>query len=635
MSDPIKHECGLALVRLRKPLDYYHAQYGTALWGLNKLYLLMSKQQNRGQDGAGIAGVKLDMPPGQPYIAHERVLQPMPPWQSLFRNINEKLEQKKLKHPGLTDDTALLKTHFAYCAELLMGHLRYATHGASDKVENLHPVVRTNNWKTRNVVLAGNFNLTNVDFFVQKLIDLGQHPLHGTDTTTMLERIGHFLDKANQELFDGYKAQGHDNIHISALIARELDVAQLMQRSAKYWDGGYTIGGLLGHGDLFMARDPRAIRPAFYYVGDEVVAGASERPALATAFNVPITEIVELPPAHVLTVKADGRILVQPFADPQPETRCSFERIYFSRGNDIDIYAERKQLGRLVTPAVLDSVKYDIEHTVFSYIPNTAFAAFLGMQEELDNYLNERKAETIASIHAKVSGEDAHRILSSRIRIEQVIHKDTNLRTFITNDQNRDDMAAHVYDITYGTVRPGKDNLVCLDDSIVRGTTLKQSILKILSRLKPRCIVIVSSAPQIRYPDCYGIDMSQIGRFIAFQAAVELHKERGTYNLIEAVYANCLTLKKADQLESENCVKAVYTPFTEQEISDKVAELLATPELDCDVKIVFQPVENLRKALPHHTGDWYFTGNYPTPGGNRVVNQAFMNYYEGTDARAY
>ncbi len=634
MSDPIKHECGLALVRLRKPLAYYQEVYGTPLWGLNKLYLLMSKMHNRGQDGAGIASVKLNMQPGESFIAVERVLEPAPPWQALFRKVDKKLEKLQREYPGIRKDPDALKRHYPWAGELLMGHLRYATHGSLN-VDNLHPVARLNNWQARNLVLAGNFNLTNVEYFVQKLIDLGQHPLHSTDTVTMMERIGHFLDKANQELFDQFKAEGHDNVKISALIAQHLDVAQLMRRSAKYWDGGYNIGGLLGHGDMFVARDPRAIRPSFYYMNDEVVASASERPALATAFNVPISEIQELPAAHVLCVKVDGRVSIEAFAEPQPEMRCSFERIYFSRGSDVDIYKERKQLGQLVTPAVLEAIRYDVDNTVFSFIPNTAIAAFMGMHEALDQYLNDRKAETIASIHARISTEVAHRILAARVRTEYVILKDTNLRTFITNDASRDDMAAHVYDITYGTIRPGKDNLVCIDDSIVRGTTLKQSILKILSRLKPRCIVIVSSAPQIRYPDCYGIDMSQIGRFIAFQAAMELLKERGMQTVIDDTYQRIAKLKTEDGLESENCVKAIYAPFTESEISDKIATLLASPDLDCDVKIVFQPIANLRTALPNHTGDWYFTGNYPTLGGNRVVNQAFMNYYEGKDGRAY
>ncbi len=634
MTDPLGHECGLALVRLRRPLDHYLERYGSALWGLEKLYLLMSKQHNRGQDGAGIAAIKLNPDAGQPYLHHERMLEPSPPWQALFKKVYGRLAELRAKEPELLKRPDLLKQRFAYAAELYLGHLRYATQGAIH-VENLHPVVRLNNWQSRTLVLAGNFNLTNVEQLIQRLVELGQHPIRSTDTVVALERLGHFLDSEVQALFDKFKAEGLENRLISARIAAELDPAAVVRRAAKSWDGGYAMAGLIGHGDAFVARDPRGIRPAYFIETDEVVAVASERPALATAFNVPILNVQEVPPAHVLVIKADGRAELRAFAEPQEPRSCSFERIYFSRGSDADIYRERIQLGRLVTPNVLEAIGHDLDRTVFGYIPNTAQAAYWGMLKELEDVLNTRKAQAIAALPAPIEPGRVQEILATRIRVEQVIHKDTSQRTFITGDAARNEMAAHVYDITYGTLHPRVDTLVCIDDSIVRGTTLRQSILRMLSRLKPKCIVIVSSAPQIRYPDCYGIDMSQIGRFIAFQAAIELLKATGQSEVIEATRRRILELKADSNLESENAVKAIYAPFSEQQISARIAEMLSSPDFECEVKVVFQPVANLAKAIPNHRGDWYFTGDYPTPGGNRVVNQAFLNYLDGRDERSY
>lgn len=634
MSDAIKHECGLALIRLRKPLEYYQEKYGSALWGLNKMFLLMSKQQNRGQDGAGIAAVKLNAPVGTPYIAVERIIEPAPPWQHLFKGLDKQLEKLLRKEPNLLQDTQAVYEQYPWAGEVLMGHLRYATHG-SQEVDNCHPVWRQSNWKTRNLVVAGNFNLTNVGHLVDKLVELGQHPGQHTDTLTVLERIGHFLDTSVQKLFDALKAQNMDNRQISEAIAQQLDLHHVLRHSSKHWDGGYAMGGLLGHGDLFFARDPNGIRPGFYFENDEVVALASERPAIATAFGVPVDEIQEIPRGQAVVVKRDGQLNVAPFTEERERRACTFERIYFSRGSDPDIYQERLALGRSLTKPVLEAVQYDFDRTVFSYIPNTAQVAFWGLLKELENTLSRSKAEQIAQLANKTDVEHLMPILKRRVRAEQVIHKDTKLRTFITADAGRDDMAAHVYDITYGSIHPGQDALVALDDSIVRGTTLKQSILKILSRLQPKTIVIASSAPQIRYPDCYGIDMSQIHRFIAFQAAIALLHDRKQEGLIDEVYKQCQAAEEAGKLEDANLVKAIYAPFKEEEISTKVAELLYSPELNCELKVVYQPLSALPGCMPNHTGDWYFSGNYPTPGGNRVVNRAFLNYVEGRDDRAY
>jgi len=634
VSDPIKHECGLALVRLRKPLDHYLRTYGTALWGLNKVSLLLEKQHNRGQDGAGLACLKLDVPPGYPYLARERVIEPAPPWQSLLKVIGKQLQDVRQREPDITRDPQRLKQEFDFAGELYLGHLRYGTHG-NYSIEYCHPVIRHNNWRARTLLCAGNFNLTNADDQFNKLIELGQHPRMFSDTVTILERIGHFLDDANQDLFDIHKKKGLANADISLAIGRDLDILGLLKRSAKYWDGGYTIGGLIGHGDAFVCRDPWGIRPCFYYANEDVVAVASERPALATTFNVTMDDIKELAPGHALVIKADGRFTVGAFIEAQTQQSCSFERIYFSRGSDRDIYTERKALGRLMAPNILASVDNDLNNTVFSYIPNTSQVAFWGLLKALEDVHNLYKTRRIQSLPTPLDAQVLTGILSERVRVEYVILKDTNLRTFITDDTHRDDMVGHVYDITYGTIRPGLDNLVCLDDSIVRGTTLRQSILRILARLQPKSIVIASSAPQIRYPDCYGIDMSQLGRFIAFQAAIDLLKETGQGHVIDLVYQLCRQADVDGTITADNYVKRIYAPFTEQQIADRAALLLTPPDLGIPVKIVYQPLANLRQAIPRHTGDWYFSGNYPTPGGNKVVNQAFINYYEGRDHRAY
>jgi amidophosphoribosyltransferase len=633
LSEEIKHECGLAMIRLLKPLDYYHKRYGSALWGLSRMCLLLEKQHNRGQDGAGMAAVKLDQAAGLPYIARERVVEPAPPWQTLFKRVWAPLEELKGKHPDILNQPEELKEHFPFAGELLMGHLRYGTYGTYD-IEACHPVHRPNNWQTRNLILAGNFNLTNVEDMFQKLVELGQHPRFFSDTELALERVGHFLDTANEQLFQDFKAKGHTNREISDLIADNLDLVEVLQRSARLWDGGFVMGGLLGHGDMFAIRDANGIRPAFYYEDEEVVVVASERPAIATCFNVPIESIQELPPAHVLVVKRSGELQLSAFTEPKERTSCSFERIYFSRGSDPDIYQERLNLGRLLAPEVLSAIEYDLDNTVFSYIPNTAQVAFWGMLKGLEDYHNELKIKSLLEI-SNPDSETLRKILEQRVRVEYLVQKDTKLRTFITDDSQRDEMASHVYDVTYGTLKKGVDRLVCIDDSIVRGTTLKQSILRMLLRLGPREIVIVSSAPQIRYPDCYGIDMSQIGKFIAFQAAISLLKENGLEHVIRDTYESIQKLKAAGELERENCVKAIYAPFTDVQISNRIADLVRKPGQETPVKFVYQSIEGLKKAIPDHQGDWYFTGNFPTPGGNRVVNQAFANYYEGRQNRSY
>ncbi|MFM2376818.1 MAG: hypothetical protein RLZZ165_1915 [Bacteroidota bacterium] len=633
MSDAIKHECGVGLIRLLKPLKYYQEKYGSPLWGLNKMYLLMEKQHNRGQDGAGLASVKIQAPAGQPYL-HRKRNNSTSPWQSLFNGIQEEMKALAQKFPGIEKDPDLLHRHFGFSGELLLGHLRYGTHG-DNAIESCHPVVRNNSWRSRTLAVAGNFNLTNVDDLFQYLVDLGQHPRYLTDTETVMERIGHFLDQENQALFDKYKAQGKNNFEISHLIAENLDIRRIMQRAAKRWDGGYTMGGVVGCGDGFVARDPHGIRPAYHYICDEFVVVASERPAIATVFGIDYDEIMELEPGHVITVKADGQVINKAFTEEKEKKSCSFERIYFSRGNDPDIYRERLALGDLLVPKILASVNHDLENTVFGYIPNTAEMAFWGMIKGVETYMIAEKIRKLRELNGKATDAQMVEVLSTRPRVEKVVLKDIKLRTFITDDSTRDDLVAHVYDITQGTIRPGKDTFVCIDDSIVRGTTLKKSILGILAQLKPKKIVIVSSGPQIRYPDCYGIDMSQIGRFIAFEAAIALLNDRGLYGIIHQVYRECLAMKQAGLLESRNAVKAIYDPFSEDEISRKISDLLKPEGISCKVDIVFQPLENLPKAIPNHRGDWYFSGNYPTPGGNRVVNQAFINYIEGKSNRAY
>jgi amidophosphoribosyltransferase len=633
LSDAIQHECGLALLRLRQPLSYYRQRYGTPLWGLDHMYVLMEKQHNRGQDGAGLAALRLGREPGQPYIARERAIEPAPPWQALITKVEAELERSLSRHSALMDAPEQLKDHFPYAGEAFLGHLRYATHGAHSE-RACHPVIRSNNWQSRTLLMAGNFNLTNNAELFERLIELGQHPHDANDTVTVLERVGHFLDETVEALVQRLKQEGLSKRAISDAVARELDLQAVLQQAAKAWDGGYLMGGMLGQGDLFALRDPNGIRPGFYYYDEEIAVAASERQAIATSFDIPFEQIQELPRGHAFIVHNDGTPLVKSILPQQPAQSCSFERIYFSRGNDAEIYAERKQLGAEVTPHILAAIDHDLDNTVFSYIPNTAVVAFWGMLKSLEDALNERKLRMLQEA-APQDPDRLRELLNWRVRVENVVLKDTKLRTFITNDQARDHMAAHVYDITYGSLVPDQDTLVCIDDSIVRGTTLRQSILRILQRLRPRRIVIVSSAPQIRYPDCYGIDMSQIGRFIAFQAAVALLKDRDQQGLLDETYQRCKAAEAQGCMTSENLVKAVYEPFSAAEISAKIAELLGA-DLDCELKLVYQSIEGLQNAVPHHSGMWYFTGDYPTPGGNRVVNQAFINYYEGKQgARAY
>ncbi len=633
MSDAIKHECGIALVRLLKPLQYYKDKYGTCFYGLNKMYLLMEKQHNRGQDGAGLANIKLNVPPGHRYISRKRS-NTATPIKDIFAEINERFEAEFEKTPESMDDPEWLKLNLPFTGELFLGHLRYGTFGGNS-IENCHPFLRQNNWKTRNLVLAGNFNMTNVDELFQQLVDLGQHPKEVADTVTVLEKIGHFLDEENDRIYYALKDVVGGKKSMSPVIEEKLDVGRILRESAKKWDGGYVMAGLIGHGDAFVMRDPAAIRPGFWYQDDEVVVVASERPAIQTAFNVKWDQVKELKPAHALIIKKNGSVTEEPFIEELPRKACSFERIYFSRGSDRDIYAERKELGRLLVPRVLESVNHDIENTVFSYIPNTAETAFYGMIKGLEDYVNVLKTDLILSGKRSLNADEVRKILSMRARVEKLAIKDAKLRTFITDDIHRDDLVSHVYDVTYGAVRRGVDSIVLIDDSIVRGTTLKQSILRIMDRLGPKKIVIVSSAPQIRYPDCYGIDMAKLGDFMVFRAAVALIKERFMDNLLDEVLEKAKVQMELPMEQNINVVKEIYAPFTTEELSAKSAELVSPDGINAEVEIIFQSVENLHAACPNHLGDWYFTGDYPTPGGNRVVNRAFINYMEGKNVRAY
>jgi amidophosphoribosyltransferase len=633
MSDQIKHECGIALIRLLKPLSFYQEKYGTALYGLNKLYLLMEKQHNRGQDGAGIATIKLDVQPGKRYISRHRAMG-VNAVAEIFEYVQKKFADVHKESPELLQDTEWLKENISFTGEVLMGHLRYGTHG-KNSIESCHPFLRQNNWMTRNLVVSGNFNMTNVDELLEQLFELGQHPKERTDTVTVLEKIGHFLDDENQVLFDKYKNEGFSNEQISHQIANHIDVASILRRSAKTWDGGYTISGILGHGDAFVMRDPAGIRPAFYYHDDEIVIVTSERPAIQTAFNVPLESVKEIKPGHALIIKKNGKVTEEQFREPEEQKSCSFERIYFSRGSDASIYKERKQLGLNLCPQIFDAIDRDIKNTVFSFIPNTAEVAFYGMVEGVHKYLRDYQKDILLNRNEKITDAELDDVLSLTARIEKIAIKDVKLRTFITQDADRQDMVAHVYDTTYGLINRGKDNLVILDDSIVRGTTLKQSILKILDRLGPQKIIVVSSAPQIRYPDCYGIDMSRMGEFVAFEATISLLKERGMADVIDHVYQNCLESEKLGNKQVKNYVQDIYKPFTDQEISDRIAQIITPKEINAEVKVIYQTLDNLHKAIPAHLGDWYFSGNYPTLGGNKVVNKAFMNWVEGKNQRAY
>lgn len=633
MSEQIKHECGIAMLRLLKPLEYYQEKYGNA-WTLNRMYLLMEKQHNRGQDGAGLANVKFDTKPGEQYINITKS-NSSTPIQDIFAEAFKDMKMLQKEEPEKAGDIKWLEHNARFTGELFLGHLRYGTFGKNE-LENLHPFLRENNWKTRNLVLAGNFNLTNIDEMLDKLISLGQHPVKVADTAIILEKIGKFLDREVETLFKQYKQQGLTNVEISERVAESLNIETILSSAAKKWDGGYVMAGLIGHGDAFVLRDENGIRPCFYYCNDEIAVVASERPAIMTTFNVPLTEVKELEPGCAIIIKRNGKISISRIKQPSPKpAKCSFERIYFSRGTDADIYEERKALGKLICPRVLQAIDYDIKNTVISYIPNTASVAFQGMAEAFTDYANQQKIKSILANKDNLDDEKLKEIFTLHPRREYIAVKDVKLRTFITQDSERDDMVAHVYDVTYGQVREYVDNLVVIDDSIVRGTTLKQSIVRILDRLGPKKIVIASSAPQIRYPDCYGIDMSRLGDFIAFNAAIALLKENGQAGLIDEVYHKSKAQENKPKEEIVNYVKEIYAPFTDEQISGKITELVTPDNINAKTEVVYNTIESLHKACPAHTGDWYFTGNYPTPGGNKVVNRAFINYYEGNNKRAY
>ena len=631
MSDALKHECGIGHIRLLKPLEFYKKKYGSAFYGINKMYLLMEKQHNRGQDGAGFASIKLDVDPGNRFISRIRSKEKQP-IQDVFSKINLRINNEIESNKNIINNIQKLKTKVPYLAEVMLGHVRYGTFG-NNSVENVHPFLRQNNWKHRNLILAGNFNMTNSRELFNSLIELGQHPKEYTDTVVIMEKIGHFLDDAVGKLYKEFKKDGLSKQECSIKISEKLDVFKILKKASSRWDGGYVIGGLFGHGDSFVFRDPNGIRPAFYYKDEEIVVVASERPAIQTAFNLKLDQIKELKPGNAIVIKSSGKIKIKSIIKKNENKSCSFERIYFSRGNDSDIYQERKNLGKYIMPKILDEINYDILNTVFSYIPNTAETSFFGMIESVEEFLNAKKTDEIIT-NKNLSEDKIRTILSQRPRIEKIAVKDVKLRTFITEDNSRDDLVEHVYDITYGVVKK-EDTLVIIDDSIVRGTTLKKSILKMLDRLNPKKIIIVSSAPQIRYPDCYGIDMANLQSLIAFNATLALLKEKNKSSLIKEIYLKCKEELKREDTEMQNQVKEIYNQFSYEEVSQKITEILSSDIIDSEVKIIFQPIENLHRACPNSKGDWYFTGNYPTSGGNRVVNTAFVNFYEGNKKRAY
>lgn len=633
MSELIKHECGIALIRLRKPLSYYQQKYGTWRYGINKIYLLMEKQHNRGQDGAGLVNLKIDVSHGRKYFNRVRSIASAP-LQDIFSQIKKDFQKIEEKNHQLFEDSIWAKENVPFAGEVYLGHLRYGTFGGNG-IENVHPVMRENNWKSRNLVLAGNFNLTNVDELYNSLLTLGQHPKDYSDTVTILENVGHFLDDENQGLFDLYKKRDYSNKEISPLIEKNLDITNILKASSKRWDGGYVIGGLIGHGDSFVMRDPWGIRPAFYYYDDEVIVVASERPVIQTSFNLREEQVRPIPPGAAVVIKKDGQFSIEQIREAETIRSCSFERIYFSRGSDVDIYTERKKLGELLTPQILESINYDLDNTVFSYIPNTAESAFYGMIKGVEDYVKLKQVDKIWEKKDNLSKEDLLSIIARRPRVEKVAIKDIKMRTFISQDNTRDDLVAHVYDITYGSLRRNVDNLVIIDDSIVRGTTLEKSILRILDRLDPKKIVIVSSSPQIRYPDCYGIDMAVLGDFIAFKAVIQLLKDEGKEHILEETYQKCKAELILPKEKAINHVKDIYKDYTPEQISKKISQMLKTKFINAEVEIVYQTVENLHIACPNDLGDWYFTGNYPTPGGNKVVNQAFVNFIEGVGGRAY
>ena len=632
MSDRLNHECGLALIRLLKPLEFYQKKYGSVSYGLNKLYLMLEKQHNRGQDGAGFASVKLNMKPGQRFMHRERSAN-QNPIQEIFKLANENLTNYKKQHPKFKDDIGILKKNVPHVSELFLGHVRYGTFGQNSK-DAVHPFLRQNNWMHRNLIVAGNFNMTNNNQMFQDLVNLGQHPKEMSDTVTIMERIGHFLDDSVSKIYKKLKKEGVSKIDASSIIAERIDLHKIIKKASKDWDGGYVIGGLIGHGDAFVVRDQAGIRPAFFYKDDEVVVVASERPVIQTVFNTNFDEIKEINPGDCLIIKKSGKVFTKNVIKSNFKKSCSFERIYFSRGSDQEIYNERKKLGKLVFPQILESVNSDLENTVFSYIPNTAEVSFYGLVHEVEKYIIDLTRQKILLNKSKINDESLKKILSFRPRIEKVAIKDAKLRTFITDDVNRDELVKHVYDITYGSIKK-TDNLVIVDDSIVRGTTLQKSILKMLNRLSPKKIVVVSSAPQIRYPDCYGIDMAIMDDLIAFRAAIRLFKKKFNAKDLEAIYKRCLKENKKTATQIKNIVKEIYNPFTDNQISKEISRMLKDKDITSDVEVVFQSIENLHKACPNHLGDWYFSGDYPTPGGNKVVNKAFINYYEGNKKRAY
>lgn len=627
MSDEILHECGIALIRLRKPLSYYIEKYGTS-YAMNKMYILMEKQHNRGQDGAGVANIKIDIEPGQRYISRYRSIKSQPV-ANLFKKIGKKFKKAQKAGKDKFHNEKWLKQNVAFTGELWLGHLRYGTHGVNS-IENVHPFLRQNNWRSRNLVMAGNFNMTNVDELFDILVNLGQHPKEKVDTVTVMEKIGHFLDEEVQSLFEKYKDK-YSNKEVSEIIEEELELQNVLRRACKDFDGGYTMAGLTGSGSSFVVRDPNGIRPAYYYADDEIVVVASEKPAIKTAFNINYNQIEEIKPGHALVIAKNGEFSMHPIVEQGEKKSCSFERIYFSRGNDPEIYRERKQLGRLLVPQVLKSINFDLKNTVFSYIPNTAETAFYGLMAGVEDYLINKQKEIF--IDGKTTIDPLDELLSFRPRVEKIVIKDAKLRTFITDDSSRDEMVAHVYDTTYEVVTKDKDTLVVLDDSIVRGTTLEKSILKMLDRLNPKKIIVVSSAPQIRFPDCYGIDMSRMGDFVAFRATIELLKEQGKDYMLGEVYEACQ--RSVNEERPKNYVQELYSQFTDEQISQKISEIVRPADMKAEVQVVFQTVDNLHKAIPHHEGDWYFTGNYPTVGGTRVANRAYVNYMDGKLVRAY
>ena len=629
MSEQIKHECGIAMIRLRKPLQYYIDKYGSPTYAINKLYLLMEKQHNRGQDGVGVANIKIDVPPGHRYISRYRSVDQQP-IAEVFGKIGKKMKKAKKLSGENYLDARYMQEHFAYTGEVWLGHLRYGTHG-TNSIESCHPFLRQNNWRSRNLVVAGNFNMTNVDHLFDILIKIGQHPKEKADTVTVMEKIGHFLDEENQFLFDKYKYD-YNNVEITEMIERELDLGRVLQRACRDFDGGYAMAGMTGYGASFVARDPAGIRPAYFYADEEVVVVASEKPAIKTAFNVDYNQIQEVLPGHALIIDKQGEYKQQQFIDLLPKKSCSFERIYFSRGTDPDIYHERKNLGKLLVPQILEAVNYDLKNTVFSFIPNTAEVSFLGMIDGLESHLVNERKKYLQDKEA-YSPEELEQLLSFRPRIEKLVIKDAKLRTFITDDEHRDELVAHVYDTTYEVIKKGVDTLVVIDDSIVRGTTLEKSILTMLDRLGPKKIIIVSSAPQIRFPDCYGIDMSRLKDFVAFRAALALLEETKQENVLDDIYDECVA--HSENPEIANFAQKVYAPFTDEQVSRKIAEIIKSEKIKAEVEVIYQTVDNLHIACPNHLGDWYFTGNYPTKGGNKVVNRAFMNFMEGKTVRAY